>query len=53
MANVATKHNKGEEFFFPGGTEYLPQTVIAESSQQAEEIWHKTKVPVGGIIKGQ
>lgn len=35
-----------KEYFFPGGLEYKPQTVTAESQEEAEEIYEKTKQKV-------
>ena len=34
------------EFFFAGGGEYKPQTVIASSIEEAQEIYEKTKQKV-------
>lgn len=34
------------EFFFAGGGEYKPQTVTANSIEEAEEIYQKTKEKV-------
>ena len=28
-----------EEYFFSGGTEYLPQTITAKSKEEAEKEW--------------
>lgn len=33
-----------QEFFFPGGMEYEPKTIEAESLEEATEIWEKEKV---------
>lgn len=32
-----------ENFFFAGGLEYLPQTIEAESREEAEKIWLETR----------
>lgn len=32
-----------EEFFFAGGLEYLPQTIVAESREEAERTWLETR----------
>ncbi len=37
------KEVKKEEFFFAGGLEYLPQTITAESREEAEKIWFETR----------
>ncbi len=39
-----------KEFFFPGGLEYKPQTVTAESQEEAEEIYEKTKEKVEPLL---
>jgi len=39
---------KGEEYFFSGGLEFLPITVIASSREEAEEKWKAARIPVGG-----
>ena len=38
-----TQAKTKEEFFFAGGLEYLPQTVVAESREEAEKIWLETR----------
>ena len=38
-----------QEFFFPGGLEYKPQTITANSREEAEEIYEKTKVKVESL----
>jgi hypothetical protein len=35
-----------EEFFFPGGQEYLPCTIKAKSRQEAEEKYNQIKTKV-------
>lgn len=35
-----------EDFFFPGGGDYLPQTVKAVNQQEALKVYEKTKKPV-------
>lgn len=52
MASVSTKANKAPdvEYFFSGGMEYLPMTILAESYTQALEIWTTTRKAVGGTI---
>lgn len=35
-----------QEFFFPGGLEYKPQTISANSQEEADEIYQKTKEKV-------
>jgi hypothetical protein len=35
-----------QEYFFPGGLQYRPQTVIASSIEEAQEIYEKTKQKV-------
>lgn len=37
---------KGTEFFFSGGAEYLPQTIIAESQREAEKMWLQSRKKV-------
>lgn len=37
------KSNK-TEYFFAGGSEYLPCTVLAADPQEAEEQWKKVRV---------
>ena len=40
--DVKNKSEK-EDFFFAGGLEYLPQTIRAESREEAEKIWLETR----------
>ena len=35
-----------QEYFFPGGLEYKPQTITANSQEEANEIYEKTKTKV-------
>ena len=35
-----------QEYFFPGGLEYKPQTINANSQEEADEIYQKTKEKV-------
>ena len=35
-----------QEYFFPGGLEYKPQTISANSQEEADEIYEKTKEKV-------
>lgn len=39
---------KGElqEFHFAGGLEYVPQTIKAESREEAEKVWAETRIKV-------
>lgn len=34
------------EFFFSGGTEYIPQTIRAKSREEAEKQWLQTRKKV-------
>jgi hypothetical protein len=46
MVDGTKEKNKGvgsEEFFFSGGLEYLPQTILAEGREEAEKIWQETR----------
>ena len=45
MATVESKANKGElqEFFFSGGLEYKPITVLARNRQEAEAEWERVR----------
>ena len=36
-----------EEYFFPGGTEYLPTTIIASSRAEAEKEWQRVRASTG------
>ena len=38
-----------QEFFFPGGLKYRPQTISANSKEEAEEIYEKTKIKVESL----
>ncbi len=38
-----------QEYFFPGGLEYKPQTVNANSQEEANEIYEKTKEKVESL----
>jgi len=40
------KNKALEEYFFSGGLEYEPQTISAESREEAEKIWEETKKKV-------
>lgn len=47
MADVKTKENKAlAEYFFAGGMEYYPITILAASQAEAEELYIKQRVPV-------
>ncbi len=41
------------EFFFSGGTEYLPQAVRAKSIEEAESIWLQTRKKVDAKTTGK
>jgi hypothetical protein len=34
-----------KEYFFSGGLQYRPQTVMASSQEEAQEIYEKTRKP--------
>ena len=38
-----------QEYFFPGGLEYKPQTITASSQEEANEIYEKTKEKVESL----
>jgi hypothetical protein len=38
--------NSLQDFFFSGGTEYLPMTVQSGSREEAEKEWEKNRTPV-------
>lgn len=40
-----------EAFFFAGGTEYLPVTILAISREAAEAEWKKTRQPTQSTTK--
>jgi len=40
------KNKTLEEYFFSGGLEYEPQTISAESQEEAEKIWVETRKKV-------
>jgi hypothetical protein len=40
------KAAKVEEYFFPGGTEYVPMTISAESLEEATKVYEKSKIKV-------
>lgn len=42
-----------QEFFFAGGLEYKPQTVTANSREEAEAIYEKTKQKVESLPTNQ
>ena len=49
MIKEATNKDAGdatEQYFFSGGTEYEPVTVMAKDSKEAEEIWLKIRKKV-------
>jgi hypothetical protein len=35
-----------QEYFFSGGQEYLPQTIRADSQEEAERVWSESRVKV-------
>lgn len=35
-----------QEYFFSGGQEYLPQTIRADSQEEAESVWKESRVKV-------
>ena len=39
----AKNKTQKEDFFFAGSLEYLPQTIKAESREEAERIWFETR----------
>jgi hypothetical protein len=43
---VKNKSAKVEEYFFPGGTEYVPMTVPAESFEEAKKVYERSKIKV-------
>lgn len=43
--------NKSEEYFFSGGQEYLPQTIRADSKEEAEKVWEETRKKVDEPLK--
>ncbi len=43
---VKTKKQAAQEYHFPGGGEYVPQTVLAESREEAEAEYIRTRKPV-------
>ena len=40
-----------QEYFFSGGQEYLPQTIRADSQEEAEKIWSESRKKVGESLK--
>ena len=43
--------NKSEEYFFSGGQEYLPQTIRADSQEEADKLWEETRKKVDEPLK--
>lgn len=43
--------NKSQEYFFSGGQEYLPQTIRADSREEAEKLWKESRVKVEKPLK--
>ena len=43
--------NKSQEYFFSGGQEYLPQTIQADSQEEAERQWEQSRKKVGEPLK--
>jgi hypothetical protein len=35
-----------QEYFFSGGQEYIPQTIRADSQEEAERVWSESRVKV-------
>ena len=46
MLNGDEAKTKGNEYFFSGGLEYEPQTVMADTPEEAEKIWVETRKKV-------
>lgn len=46
MKPTDVKTKAGENYFFAGGTEYEPVTVIANSLEEATEQYEKIKKPI-------
>jgi len=40
-----------QEYFFSGGQEYLPQTIRADSQEEAEKVWKESRKKVGEPLK--
>ncbi len=40
-----------QEYFFSGGQEYLPQTIRADSQEEAEKLWKESRKKVGEPLK--
>jgi len=40
-----------QEYFFSGGQEYLPQTIQADSQEEAERQWEQSRKKVGEPLK--
>lgn len=40
-----------QEYFFSGGQEYLPQTIRADSKEEAESLWKESRKKVGESLK--
>ncbi len=40
-----------QEYFFSGGQEYLPQTIRADSREEAEKLWEGSRVKVDKPLK--
>lgn len=38
-----------QEYFFSGGQEYLPQTIRADSQEEAERVWNESRVKVKSL----
>lgn len=47
MSASSTKESRLEEYFFPGGMEYVPITIRASSRVEAEQKWKEERVRVG------
>lgn len=43
MLDGEVAKTKGNEYFFSGGLEYEPQTVTADTPEEAEKIWVETR----------
>lgn len=40
-----------QEYFFSGGQEYLPQTIRADSQEEAERLWEQWRKKVVESLK--
>ena len=51
LGSEEVKNKGSEEYFFSGGLEYIPQTIRADTPEEAEKIWIGTRKKMGESLQ--